>query len=768
MRFLEFNTFVSTGRFLTERDVMNAPAIKQWALQAAQRVQNPTARAWFQSQVYDHLINQTTDSSMVQRVRDLPPEAPEWLVQKMDMGSPVFTVTPSNAFNLEMQTVADWVNAWIEENPGARIPHTWAQAVRASDEWHKDLAKGATYGEEDPNDDGLSTLMEFPDGFKWVIVSSATCLKREGGRMGHCVGGYHQDVASGNTVILSLRSPRNTPHCTIEVNEPDQVWWNTMAKLSRLIAADKQRSVDNPNQPELDFGMTTQVPKTQHAGVINQIKGKQNKPPVPKYVPYVKALMDAYTFTMSSYGQSDLENVGYYFREGKILTLKEVAKPYRKYPSGNAWVFVEQTSEFISLKLVNKSWQQQVSIGAHPTRDNQLNSSFTINTDSPLQFRPEVLDLVSTWKGTINPGMAKSLSDFDIYMSYPTGGHLHSNEEMPETGYKFGTPDEVSDIKLVLSDIEPVITIYQLVNFINDRNYPAIDLMMFDDKNRFTGVAPVHTGKDGNKVLGTLSLKRDTYTRLPELMMAISKKIGIGIQNSDLLGIQPDGSVRDKASYGEEVMDSQNGDYVFFEASEEDEGYPTLWVFDQISENIPIACIEFLDSYRNLKKAKIRSAIYTTDSWSDGGILGYLLLCIQESGQYDVTMSESELSDYGWVEYEGSYYYSGGADNIRIEETTTETDSEGNDNVTGPNDILMYQIDEIAGGSEFESYGQTYAAILANGRYRYTDESYDEDENEVGTEYYWELSNGQQSEVGWLEFFGYDHQMVRKLQRGSD
>ena len=93
-------------------------------------------------------------------------------------------------------------------------------------------------------------------------------LKYEGDTMGHCVGGYCDDVASGKSRIYSLRNKKTgEPHTTIEVAPP------THGGMSY----DELRGVQGDDVDELDW-----TPK------IIQIKGKGNKAPVEKYIPYVQ------------------------------------------------------------------------------------------------------------------------------------------------------------------------------------------------------------------------------------------------------------------------------------------------------------------------------------------------------------------------------------------------------------------------------------------------------------------------------------------------
>lgn len=90
-----------------------------------------------------------------------------------------------------------------------------------------------------------NVLMEFGDGYRVVLVTSAKDLRTEGDRMRHCVGNYVTDLNYG-VDILSLRDPRGRPHVTMEV-----------------------------------AGGRT----------LKQIKGKANGPVAPRYRSYVAALI---------------------------------------------------------------------------------------------------------------------------------------------------------------------------------------------------------------------------------------------------------------------------------------------------------------------------------------------------------------------------------------------------------------------------------------------------------------------------------------------
>lgn len=107
-------------------------------------------------------------------------------------------------------------------------------------------------------------------------------LEYEGDTMGHCVGGYCDDVLSGNSRIFSLRDAKGEPHVTIEV-----------APEGRAVNA----WVPEGEEPSA-------LPS------IVQIKGKQNRAPNPEYLPFVQDFVRNSPFGKGWADVGDLQNTG--------------------------------------------------------------------------------------------------------------------------------------------------------------------------------------------------------------------------------------------------------------------------------------------------------------------------------------------------------------------------------------------------------------------------------------------------------------------------
>ena len=123
-------------------------------------------------------------------------------------------------------------------------------------------------------------------------------LKYEGECMGHCVGGYTNDVASGKTRILSLRNKKTgMPHATIELHREDPNYEDFKKTLSpeELPVAEAARNfriqpddAAKKKHKELEQRFQSFRDSAPPSWSINQIKGKSNAALVDRYKPFAQ------------------------------------------------------------------------------------------------------------------------------------------------------------------------------------------------------------------------------------------------------------------------------------------------------------------------------------------------------------------------------------------------------------------------------------------------------------------------------------------------
>lgn len=165
---------------------------------------------------------------------------------------------------------------------------------------------------------GVKLIREYPEnnpkGLRWVDLApvddnkdyaSPTVqalqkqLKYEGDTMGHCVGGYCEDVLFGDSKIFSLRDAKGEPHVTIEVApgaSPELLDLHRQAEATygplrtkKELAAWRNSLSDEEYDKYFDLAELVENGGALSAGPrIIQIKGKQNKAPKEDYLPFVQ------------------------------------------------------------------------------------------------------------------------------------------------------------------------------------------------------------------------------------------------------------------------------------------------------------------------------------------------------------------------------------------------------------------------------------------------------------------------------------------------
>jgi hypothetical protein len=164
---------------------------------------------------------------------------------------------------------------------------------------------------------------------KWLI--------QEGDAMGHCVGGYCDDVASGRSSIYSLRDAKGQPHVTIETTPPDlegpgsiddaigdRLWGEAFAKFG------EEAEGTAPFMKYIEDGMREAA--KDRVPMIRQIKGKNNEAPSAEHLPFIQDFIRSGKWS----NIQDLQNAGMHKVGDKYLTMDELkATLARRTPEGS-------------------------------------------------------------------------------------------------------------------------------------------------------------------------------------------------------------------------------------------------------------------------------------------------------------------------------------------------------------------------------------------------------------------------------------------------
>jgi len=143
-----------------------------------------------------------------------------------------------------------------------------------------------------------------------VSPALKAALKYEGDMMGHCVGGYCDNVAAGESRIFSLRDSKGRPHVTIEtepsrhlagfgnaINKIEPGLWEKMVNEGGHINSYKWLQENRPD-----------IYNKMKAENIVQVKGKGNLAPKDEYLPFVQDFIKSKDWNVIE----DLHNTGLY------------------------------------------------------------------------------------------------------------------------------------------------------------------------------------------------------------------------------------------------------------------------------------------------------------------------------------------------------------------------------------------------------------------------------------------------------------------------
>ena len=188
------------------------------------------------------------------------------------------------------------------------------QAVRRTYDFDQEMAKKMREAQIKATE-GMPIHKEYPEGYKWVELKAnknlpATddgfgnmsspgydelekALKYEGDTMGHCVGGYCDDVYEGRSRIYSLRDAKGEPHVTVEVEPRSLDTKNWFFEQPNEIVGEIRSMVGNsPTSAQMADAIKSHPKYIEDSAKVSpaivQIKGKQNRAPREEYLPYVQ------------------------------------------------------------------------------------------------------------------------------------------------------------------------------------------------------------------------------------------------------------------------------------------------------------------------------------------------------------------------------------------------------------------------------------------------------------------------------------------------
>lgn len=268
-------------------NVVNGFSVKKYIQQNIAGISDPTIAQQLAKKLQTFLIN---DERFLHQLTKLPHNAPDWAQQALQRGDLMF-FAPTPELGDVMSNIAHYIEAAIEntKSPDNNIVVRAKQELNAIPKIQNLDLLGqkanqyfATASKTTSRDtEGMQPLNEY-NGWIWYKLVSEEAFKREGNVLQNCIGKHWTKAktdSEGNTIYI-LRSSSDDSVVAIRARGKD----------------------------------------------IQEIKGKNNKPPVAKYMGYVFNFIKDTTLEVSnSQAKSELKRAGYWVFGNKFIVPLEQA-----------------------------------------------------------------------------------------------------------------------------------------------------------------------------------------------------------------------------------------------------------------------------------------------------------------------------------------------------------------------------------------------------------------------------------------------------------
>lgn len=291
---------ISNPLFLNEANILNnvdphdGHSIQKFLKFYANGLATAPGKKMFIKKLSKFLMN---DPKYHFAVRELPADAPDWARQAME-DNDLFYFKPDDELKTTVEHLSHYLNAVERDMDQTADNNKKVFATREFQAFPKAVSlellatKSTDYFKRgvkvEKDTDGMHKVYDVGE-YTWYKLEEPSAFAREGKTLQNCIGSYwsHSKAHTQGMSILVMRD----------------------AKSNSVVAA---RIHNQPNQ-------------------LMEMKGKNNKPPVPMYMPPVASMINKFKLNLSDGANSDIMKAGYYIHEGKLLTKPQAMKIMVQY-----------------------------------------------------------------------------------------------------------------------------------------------------------------------------------------------------------------------------------------------------------------------------------------------------------------------------------------------------------------------------------------------------------------------------------------------------
>ncbi len=298
MKVIDINTgnyfgldLLNEANVVNIKDAFDGDSIAAYLDRYAENIGRADIKKMFTKKLSRLLMN---DERFHHAVRQLPDDAPDWAKEALQKGELVYFKSHPT-LDQTMEHMTHYLSA-IEQalegdnNDEKTVANRELQGFpkaesldvleKKSQEYFKRGSKKAASSEE-----GMTEIMDPGDNYKWFLLKTADAYRRAGKVLQNCIGSYwtREKAKKQGMEIVVLRGPQGF-HVAARINNKDHT--------------------------------------------IEEMKGKNNRPPVDKYMAPVIKFVNKMKLGLARGAESDFKNAGYFYIDGKLYSRPAVIKKF--------------------------------------------------------------------------------------------------------------------------------------------------------------------------------------------------------------------------------------------------------------------------------------------------------------------------------------------------------------------------------------------------------------------------------------------------------
>lgn len=288
------SSFITPVMLLTEANLYNLDtkyngiSLASFLAPHLQNVSEATRKS-LQKKLAKLIIN---DEKLHKPMTKVPNDAPDWARAAAEQGQLVY-FTPTVELDGQIEHITHYVAALetdqngddpnkkavaIRELGGVAKAETLSLLIQKSNEYFARGSKRAMGSIE-----GTTHIFDGANGYSWYRLDTLDAYKREGKILQNCIGTHWTPSRADRVYVMKGSN-----------------------------------------------GDTNVAVRTDTNNEIQEAKGKNNKPPVARYMPAVAELINHMKWKVSQYGMSDITNAGYVFVDGVLYSRSDAIEKFLK------------------------------------------------------------------------------------------------------------------------------------------------------------------------------------------------------------------------------------------------------------------------------------------------------------------------------------------------------------------------------------------------------------------------------------------------------